>query len=479
MRLHKFKPKHKRNTLVLKVSVIVSALMTLLAITCASIIVQQIIAVNSDDLIGTPPPPPNKQEVKRQNLVLDKRKKRTSANVKRINVNVTQKTVLPDVNITLPSGLGGTETGAGIGEGVELAGLNLTGLNITVPTMDIFGAKAKSDRVFIAFEASEETMRDDMGGLDAYNIVKNEIKNLIRIIPATTVFNIEAFDTHARNDCRETCFTSLVPANEANKATFERWIAGINADEKNFGIENNRDKNPRKSELRYSVPPYVDIDMTGSHYQNNDVVGRYRVYQSAIESGAGAIWILTRMWPSPDEYLVPLTPEQKKRFYDEWDKNVKDYERTGQRVETQEDWNNWIKATQPVRQKAQQWLEEENKKRAAKGIPKRVQSDMLALANELKYPIPQRMRPRDSFRPPQPRYRTYTVQSMLAAYEPILKTKYDSQKLPRPTVNIIMLLSRNTDWDNKKNAKVKAWTQANGSGEVRVVRSGKPVAEYN
>ena len=475
MKIHKFKPKHERNTLFVKILFVVGAFMAGAMVLLGGVMITQALIPQEQSFEAVPPPITNTEpEVKQRNVVLKKNLKRSASLVRRINVpNVAAST--PQLTISLPSGLGGNDIG-GLGDGVNLAGVNLSNVKLNLPTMEIFGTKASSDRVFIAFEVSEPIMKDNMGGLDAFNVVKNEIKALVNSLPGTVVFNVMAFDTWHKFVMQSTAFTSLVPANSSNKESFSRWMDSINADPTKVGLNWG---DSRRYRLKEQLPPYPKIDYHWAASHDHGVVGRYAVYQAALESGAGAVWILSQGWPASSDYNMSLGAEAEKRYMDLWEKNIKDFERTGGKIGTKEDWDAWNRYMEPMRQKARKWLEDENKRRAAKGIPLKVETDHdKIIRDELKIKYNGHPRTRGDFKPPVPKFKKYNNQTLFAAFEPILKKYYDQKELPRPKVNILVLLERDAEWDVKKSVGPRSWARLNADGSMRVLRAGKPIAEY-
>ena len=474
MRIHRFRPKHRKNSLFLKVLIIVGIVQAALLMALAGVLVTQSIIPQEQKFESAPKPVQTQEPEQQKRRVITKNlQKRSNQMPRRINVARVQNVRTPEVNISLPSGMGGADVGGMFStEGIA----NLQKLSIDLPTLDLFNTKATSDRVFIAFECSEETMRDDMGGLDAYLIVKGEIKKLVNSLPSACLFNVAVFDHHAKY-VMNMCYSSLVPASAANKERFVRWIDNINRDEKHFGLQW-RDNNYK---LRFPSPPdavYIDgFTFHFDSYQRDAVVCRYKVYQTAIEQRAGAVWILTREWPAPNKFFIPPTDSQIKKFNEKWEAEVARQRKRGKIVGEDKEWRDWIKSTEPARKKAEAWLEAENKRREAKGIPKRVQSDMLALAAELKIPFPERPLMKNDLRP-QIEFKRYSFQTLSACYEPILKKVYDEANLPRPTVNLIILQQRGKELDTKERASIRTWARWNNGGNYRILRAGKPVKEY-
>ncbi len=476
MKIYHFKPKRQKNSLFIKVLIAVGIVQAALLLLLGGIMVTQTIFPKEQVFEGAPPPPPNTEPQKQRKKVMVKNvQKRSNQVVKRINIPPIQKMATPEVTISLPSGLGGEDSG-GMGA-VNISGMsNLEKLKIEVPTMSIFDTKASSDRVFIAFEATPHTMRDDMGGLEAYNVVKDEIKKLVSMLPSTSLMNVMAFDTNNQTTM-DFCFPSLVVASPENKERFARWIDTINPDLEKVGLWGRNNYT-----LKYPIPPAAtgreDFKFHYDGFQHHGVVGYYKFYQAAIEQGAGAVWILTTKWPAPNEYFLPYSEEQIKKFNDTWKKNVERERSKGTVVGEQKEWEDWVRAIQPAKDKAKAWLDKENERRRKKGIGQKVVTDLLPLAIELGYDIPKKPLMIGDLRP-QTEFKRYTRAKLQACYEPILKKVYDDRGLARPKVNMIMLLDRKTEWNSKKNSNVRAWARWNNDGTSRVLRGAKPVSEYS
>ena len=476
MKIYKFKPKHEKNALFAKVLLAVGALQVALLLLLGGLIIKEIMPPQEAvEMIAAPQMDDKALQDRIKDVIICGGAKKRTSNMS-IPIAVAMRPEISEqqsFTVNIPEG--GFSNIGGIGENfvINSADLSVSKMDFDT-TLSIGGLPMRSDSVFIAFEVSEEVMRDDMGGFDAFNIIKDEIKSLVESLPATVVFNVMAFDAHHKI-LYHTSFPNLVQANPTNKAAFAKWMDSINPDTENIGLKWN---SPREYKLRYPQPAFPQISFHYDGHHKWEVAGRYGVYQAAIESKAGAVWILTRAWPEPANYYMSLTPELEKRYTAQWEKNIKDFERGGKTVASDEDYRNWIKSTDAARKKAREWLENENKRRESKGVPKRVITDMLALANELKIPHPPKPTTKNDLRPPVPKFKTYKRNTLFAAYEPILKRNYDENNLPRPRVNLIMLTGRKDEANSAHMASVNSWSKLN-SGGSRILRAGRPVSEYN
>ncbi len=477
MKIHYFKPKRQKNSLFIKVLIAVGIVQTALLLLLGGIMVTQTI-FPKEQVFDAPPPPPPNQEIKqkKQKLIVKKTQQRSNQNVRRINVPKVQNISTPTVSINLPSGLGGE--GDGGFAPITMTNMSLDKMKIEMPTFELFGLKGSSDRVLIVFDACEKTMTDEMGGLDAYNVVKNEISALIRGLPSTALFNVMAFDPGRWPKNVQVYRESLVPATESNKQGFESWIRPINESVDHIGLPD------ANYELRYPPIPFnTGFKYPNDVWQHHGVVFWYMAYQAAIEQGAGVIFFLTTHWPRPDEYYVKMTDSQHEKFMAETKKNADAFVKSGGTLVSEEEKNRFYSlAREAAKRKV---IDPENERRKAKGIPLWVVRDPWGVAyQERNGKVPEALEAMkrktwDDFRP-EFKFARYTQGKIMAYYEPIFKKNYDDKNLKRPVLNMIVMQPKNGDpeWNKKYGSTTRSWAKANGGGSVRILRGAKPVAEY-
>ena len=172
MKIRHFNPKHQKNSLFLKCLIAVGALMTAALILAGGIMVTQAILPSETEFESVPPQQNTVEPEKQKRKVITKNvQKRNSSLVKRINIVQPQQINTPQVEISLPSGMGGDGTDGF--SSIDMSGMaNLGKVKIDLPEFDIFGVKGSSDRVLICFDVCEKTMKDEMGALPAFNVVK-------------------------------------------------------------------------------------------------------------------------------------------------------------------------------------------------------------------------------------------------------------------------------------------------------------------
>jgi hypothetical protein len=128
---------------------------------------------------------------------------------KRIVVQPKMNSSMPDIKMPEISGLKG---GLGGGEAGGLGGAG--GVGFSMPEINVFGIKGKGEKVFIALDADARMMRDEVGGMRAYTIIKDEVHKIISGLPPTALFNVAVFE-HSGG---YSLFPSMVSANSVNVA---------------------------------------------------------------------------------------------------------------------------------------------------------------------------------------------------------------------------------------------------------------------
>lgn len=477
MKLRRFTPKHQKNSLFFKVMIAVGFLMGALLVLAGGIMVTNAVLPQETEFEAVPPSQQNSIEPKKQKIkVITKNvQKRSVSLVKRINVLKPQQINTPQVEITLPSGLGG-EGSDGFASFKMDGAATLNKLKIELPEHDLFGLKTSSDRVLICFDAARRTMSDDMGGLEAYNIVKAEILRLVKNLPSTVLFNVIVFD-HSRSYFRP----GLVMANSANKQSFEAWLSPINSDISEIGLG----RLPA-SELKYKTPPRLtnkllgDLAYPGDWFQGLGVYPVYDAYQAAIEQGAGSIYFLTAAWFQPKDFLMRPSDSEISKYKSAVEKKKKDFLKKGGTFVEPAVHEALIRAADEA---GKRFVDAENEKRKAQGKPLWVDHGyyfQVAIRQNLPEGIALNGKELESKVMVPWKFKGYTMPSLYAAYGDIFKKVYADRNLPKPNFNMILLLPKTGEGEIKKNeiAAARAWVKQNGKGNVRILRGAKPVSEY-
>lgn len=475
MALHKFKPKHRKNTLFIKVLIVVGIIQVALLVMFGGMIVTRAILPQETSFESAPKVQEKKEPEKTKNVIVKRNTKRSTGAVRRINVVAPKMNVVAPVTISLPSGSGGEGGGDFFADKMDLGSSKI---KIDLPTFSLFDMKASSDRVLIVFDTARNTMADDMGGLDAYNVIKNEITTLVRGLPPTVLFNAIVFDWE-----RAAFRRNLVPANAANKQAFLNWIKPINANVHNIGVGAFTSD---RLELRNAVPPRLESKYLGGCLWNGDwyqglaVYPMYDAYQSAIEQGADVIYFLTASWHLPKYYLMKPSKSKASAYQSAVEKKKNDFLKKGGVFISKSEHDKLIAAANEA---GQRYVDAENAKRRAEGKPLWVDHGFLFQV-AMNYNLPEGQALKGKQLESEVRadwnFKGYTAQTLYAAYDGILKKLYDSRKLKRPTFNMILLLPKKGDSGMKKEqiSAARQWANLNGGGRTRILRGAKPVSDF-
>lgn len=155
-----------------------------------------------------------------------KKQKRKPKMRQRIVVKQKVNRNMPDIKMPEISGIKGG-IGASAGSGLGSA----DSIGFTMPEIEIFGVKGKGEKVFIALDSDAIMMRDEVGGMRAYTIIKDELIKIIGNLGPTTLFNLAVF----QHGSTTVLFKDMVPANKANVTAVELWLEPLNKVSKGMG----------------------------------------------------------------------------------------------------------------------------------------------------------------------------------------------------------------------------------------------------
>ena len=148
---------------------------------------------------------------------------------KRIVVQPKLNQSMPDIKMPEISGIKG---GLGSANGGGLGGAGTLGFSM--PEINLFGVKSKGEKVFLVLDSSNEIMYDEMGGIPAYTLIKNELIRIIDGLPSTTLFNVAVYE-RGKASMR---FPQLVAASRANVKKTKDWLDPLNSWKEGMGANN-------------------------------------------------------------------------------------------------------------------------------------------------------------------------------------------------------------------------------------------------
>ncbi|RKX44029.1 MAG: hypothetical protein DRP64_07265 [Verrucomicrobia bacterium] len=317
--------------------------------------------------------PPKKLQVP----VKIKKQKRKPKLRQRIVVKPSVNRNMPDIKMPEITGIKG---GLGAAGGAGLGGAG--GVGFSMPEIEVFGVRSKGEKVFIALDSDAIMMRDEVGGMRAYTIIKDELTKIIGNLGPTTLFNLAVFE----HGSTTTLFPRMVPATRENVAKVENWLEPLNKVSKGMGDKAYGTKTLGKGGTRVSDNLAAGkIRPTESH--KNSTLSWYIPAALAMKQQADTVFILSGWWGvlryAEKEFPV-WTEANRKR----WEQRIRE---------------------------GNEKLAEENKIRRANDEPPKVIRDHYHLVHEY---FPAQFH---SIRPPEPPWYYYTPRDFAEALKRVRK----------------------------------------------------------
>ena len=309
------------------VSIGIHAVLAVIALSFVAVTVIQ----KEDKAFEAKPVNRPKMQLKKLQVPVNIKKKKVQKPKLRKRIVVQPKINQNTPDIKMPE-ITGVKGGLGNAAGDGLGGAGALGFSM--PEIEVFGIKSKGEKVFIILDSSTEMMWDEMGGIPAYTIIKNELVSIIDSLPPTALFNVIVFD----GNTTFMLFPNLVAAGTANVQKVDEWLKPLNAVRPGMGANEFGASTLGKGGSRNSE------DLLIGKFERQE--GWYRPVMLAMKQQADAVFLLTYWWGH-------------------------------QRIETGNNkTEQWYKTTpgkkwKESHEKAKQLLDEDNKKRAARGEPPR------------------------------------------------------------------------------------------------------------
>ena len=273
---NKFFVRHAKSSAAL-VSLGIHAVLIVIALSFVAVTVIQ----KEDQVFEARPVSRPKMQLKKLQVPVNIKKKKMKKPKlrKRIVVQPRMNQNMPDIKMPEITGVKGGVGNAGDG-GLGGAG----GLGFTMPEINVFGVKSKGEKVFIMLDASDEMMYDEMGGIPAYTIIKNELVTILEGLPPTALFNVAVFDKWQTYQM----YPKLMPANAIHIAKVDAWIKPLNTVRPGMGI----------SEWGTRT-----LGPGGMQSEEDFLTGKFKRMESwhrpsmlAMQQQADAVFVLTSWW---------------------------------------------------------------------------------------------------------------------------------------------------------------------------------------
>ena len=151
-----------------------------------------------------------------------------------------------------------------------------------VSKVDFFGTRGRAEKVLIIMDAAPTMVNEDRGGLFAYKSVNEEVRILINELRSSTLFNLILYDQNQIIPYQNT----LVPATAAHKTNLLEWVASINTQTHQLGLQNDT-RSASITSGEYEIP-----------MQKNDITGWLKAAQFGTALQPELIFFLSGEWGS-------------------------------------------------------------------------------------------------------------------------------------------------------------------------------------
>ena len=131
-------------------------------------------------------------------------------------------------------------------------------------------------------DAAPTMVNEDRGGLFAYKSVNEEVRILINELRSSTLFNLILYDQNQIIPYQNT----LVPATAAHKTNLLEWVASINTQTHQLGLQNDT-RSASITSGEYEIP-----------MQTNDITGWLKAAQFGTTLQPELIFFLSGEWGS-------------------------------------------------------------------------------------------------------------------------------------------------------------------------------------
>jgi len=352
------------------------ALHAILLIVALSFVAVTVVTRDDNQFEVKPVNRPKMPTKKLQVPVKMKKKKPKPRLRKQIMVKSRDNRKMPDIKMPELKGIKG---GLGAMEGAGLGGAASVGFSM--PEIEVFGVKSKGEKVFLALDSDAIMMRDEVGGMAAYSIIKDELQNILESLSPTTLFNLAVFDHHQTI----LMFPQMVPATQANTSRIKDWLAPLNKvsegmDTKAYGTKTmGKSGTPIRDDFTIGDLQPVEWGNSARYW--------FTPASVAMKQQADTVFVLTGWW-GVMRYAKGKTPTWTKTNRRRWEECIVEGNKK---------------------------LEEESQERIAKGEAPRVIRDHHMLIREYFPSI------YETIRPPEPPWYHYTSRDFAKAIQLIRK----------------------------------------------------------
>lgn len=403
-------------------------------------------------IVEEEPPPEVKIEIKQkptqQPSQLNNLQMKPVSNIAVDTVDVE----LPDMadSFTVSAGLGGTGGG-------NLLGGTRGSIGLGMSDVSVFGLKTKAERILFCVDIGREMVTDKKGGLNSYNVIRDEITDMVGNLSAGTLFNVMLVDR------RRTVFfkPAIVPAGKAVHEELVSWIGKYNTTGTNVGLEGFSDtsytfKKPMRGELVYEAYNF-------SGHRENETA---RLHQIILEQNIDAAFIITGFHRGFENIRRRPTDSENA----EWERHTSSSKYQKQLAEHKAEVPN-------MQNRIANEMKKINAARAVKGQPPRVLSSRHGIYTDVRELELSWNTPHPGWQPPY-----YIAENESGKYfRDFIKTNYTDKEATPPSINLVLFLAGDEvyreEWEDSMKRCIRFFKGKSriirGEDEIKSARSAK------
>jgi len=240
-----------------------------------------------------------------------------------------------------------------------------------VSAVDFFGTRGKAEKVAVVVDTSKSMLYDERGGADSYQMVQQDLREVIENMRSATLFNVVLFD----NEKVALFNPALLPATPAAKTNVLEWVGGINTNLTMAGLS--------EESANYTSTRAYDIPMDKA-----DITGWLKGLQAALEQKPEIIFVLCSDWGSITTLENNISYFMRRAAFREYQK--KRAELFLEDDDAREDMDEYLEEFSELHAIGIKMLELENNARIAEDLPPKVVRDWdeILIDNDVEMPDP-------------------------------------------------------------------------------------------
>ena len=357
-----------------------------------------------------------------------------------------------DIAVDLPSSGDAFTINAGIGGfggASNIIGSGRGQLEFGTSQVNVFGIKAKAERILFVIDTNRQMVTDKKGGLNSYRVIKDEITDMVGNLNAGTLYNVMLQDRSKTLLFKP----NLVTAGSESHAQLVKWVAPINSNADKPGLEGVRGaKRPTLSALtESSVYPALRL----GHRGNETIF----ITQHALEQNIDTIFFITGYHQGFEAVRRDLNEKEEI----EWQKKINSREYKEQLAEHQ-------KEVPVMQQRIINELNRINTERKKKGQSPRVleqRHGVYSNANELGL----NWKTRHPGHRPHPLIKPRDIRKYVTQLNEQLYQQFDK---PVPSINVVLFLAEDEAFSNQAQQQLKDYVSFY-KGKHRIIRGEKEI----